>query len=72
MYAVVIQKGLKVEKVISCDTLLNVQLTLETIEPDLDAKYLTSGEDVSVLFNETTYSVLDLKTYEQELGLDTV
>lgn len=57
MYCLIIQDDmLVVDKVISCDTMVEVQETLEEIQPCLDSEYLLSGEVSSVTFGNFTYS----------------
>jgi hypothetical protein len=68
MYAVVVQnENLVVEKVIRCGTMIEVQTVLETLEPDMDAEYLVSGEASCLTFfnsssgDNKTYSFLKLE-----------
>lgn len=57
MYAVIVQDDLlAIDKVISCDTMAEVQSVLEEIQPLMDAEYLTVGEADSVSFGNFTYS----------------
>lgn len=68
MFVVVVQDdNLIVDKVIKCDTMVEVQSTLEALEPDMDSEYLIVGKISNVTFYNSdtntnyTYSFLKLE-----------
>jgi len=65
MYCVVVQNDyLVVEKVISCDTMAEVQAVLEALEPDMDSEYLVVGEASNLTYGLKTYSFRKLENAE--------
>ena len=57
MYCVIIQDDLlNIEQVIQCDTMKEVQDTLEKVQPFMDSEYLIIGEASTVTFGNKTYS----------------
>ena len=68
MFVVVVQDdNLIVDKVIKCDTMVEVQSVLEEIQPLMDAEYLTVGEADSVSFGNFTYSFRKLEVASEIL-----
>lgn len=62
MYVVIVQDlTLNVRRVIQCETMLEVQNVLETIEPDMDSQYLINGDASSVPFGSFVYSFRKLE-----------
>lgn len=63
MFAVVVQNDNHiVEKVIRCRNLVEVQATLENLQPDMDSEYLMTGDLRNVTFDNKTYSFIRLET----------